>query len=430
MNKHADDERPRRRFLKRISLASLLAGSGLFGSALTGCSTTSDSARSDTTESGLPGAQGMLMGMGALRGLAAARDCRSRRVSSYDRTGRNEDSMRVPAGQSVTLANISGAGCITHIWMTTGHMESDYLRKLVLRAYWDGEEQPSIEAPLGDFFCLGHGRVEAFQSLPFNVVTGSQIKELNLAGLNCYFPMPFSEGAQITITNDGSGEVPNLYFYIDYEEYKTLAPNLLRFHAQWRRVYPTPGSVNLARPDMTRETTNGLVNLDGKNNYVILEARGRGHFVGCNLSTDNVNPIRQVDWFGEGDDMIYIDGEETPSIIGTGTEDYFSAAWGYPSGVYSGLYHGVTLARPSDPTKTYSGKWTTYRFHIEDPIAFSSSIRVTIEHGHANVHSNDYASTAYWYQTEPHAPFPPLPKVNDRLPLSDEESNRLFHRTF
>jgi hypothetical protein len=424
----------RRRFLKRVSLASLLAGLGLSGCVGTGekggQSASPPPGGAPIGGDASPRVPGLLMGAGALRGLVAARDCRRRRVSSYDRSGKNADSIRVRPGQTATLAQIAGAGCLTHLWFTTGHTEPDYLRKLVLRAYWDGETEPSIEVPLGDFFCIGHGRVQAFQSLPVNVVTGSHMQGLNLAGMNCFFPMPFGDGARLTLTNDGEQEVPNLYFYVDYEEYAAIGPETLRFHAQWRRVYPTPGSVDLSRPEMTRKTTNDLVNLDGATNYVVLEAKGRGHYVGCNLSVENVNPIRQTDWFGEGDDMIYIDGEERPSIIGTGTEDYFGAAWGFPSGVYGGPYHGVTLAQPADPSKTYSGKWAAYRFHVEDPITFHESIRVTIEHGHANVHSNDYASTAYWYQSEPHEPFPALPAVGRRLPLPEGESRKLFERTF
>jgi hypothetical protein len=414
----------RRRFLKKFSLASLLAGGGLSGCARP------EGGRDAAPAGGAATLPALTLGAGSLRGLVTPRDSRRRRASSYDRTGKNYDSVRVRPGEAATLAEITGAGCITHLWLTTGHTEAHYLRKLVLRAYWDGERRPSIEAPLGDFFCLGHGRVQSFQSLPFSVVTGSHMQTLNLAGMNCYFPMPFGDGARLTLENSGEEEVPNLYFYVDYEEYGALPADVLRFHAQWRRAYPTPGAADLSRPEMTREATNDLVNLDGAKNYLILEAHGRGHYVGCNLSVDNVNPIRRTDWFGEGDDMIYIDGEERPSIVGTGTEDYFGAAWGFPSGVYGGLYQGVTLAQSADPTKTYSGKWSAYRFHVEDPVTFRESIRVTIEHGHANVHANDYASTAYWYQTEPHTPFPPLPPAAARLPLPDEESRRLFYRTF
>ncbi|MCX6631115.1 MAG: DUF2961 domain-containing protein [Candidatus Solibacter sp.] len=170
-------------------------------------------------------------------------------------------------------------------------------------------------------------------------------------------------------------------------------------------------------------------NSDGKGNYVILEAEGRGHYAGCNLSVDHINPIKYFGWFGEGDDMIFIDGEATPSITGTGTEDYFCAAWGYPSGAYSMPYHGISLAGPTEGPDAYSGKWTMYRYRIEDPVMFQKSIRVTIEAGHANVHADDYSSVAYWYQAEPQKIFAPLPGVELRLPRTRYESLKEFWKT-
>ena len=124
--------------------------------------------------------------------------------------------------------------------------------------------------------------------------------------------------------------------------------------------------------------------------------------MGCNLSVDNLNPHHGFSWFGEGDDMIFIDGEEVPSITGTGTEDYFGYAWGYPGDLSSTPYHGVTVVGELEGKAIYSGKWTMFRFHVEDPVQFEKSVKVTIEVGHANAHANDVASTAYWYQTEPH----------------------------
>ncbi|MFN2454711.1 MAG: glycoside hydrolase family 172 protein [Pyrinomonadaceae bacterium] len=413
----------RRGFIKRFSLASLLAGSGL---------ATQSCAERETVPS-LPEAHtknNLHMGASALRGLIYPREHRSRRVSSYDRTGKNADFLELAAGATATLASIRGAGCISHIWMTIKSFEKDYLRRLILRAYWNEETTPSIEAPIGDFFGVGHARVQPFQSLPLNMVTGGDPQKKDWAAMNCFFPMPFAGGARFTLTNEGEQPVPSLYYYIDYEEYAGAIGEALQFHAQWRRQNPTRGTLNLSRPEATVDETNNAANLDGVNNYVILEATGRGHYVGCNLSIDNINPIKSFDWFGEGDDMIYIDGEQTPSLVGTGTEDYFCAAWGYPSGQYSGLYHGISLAQPLEKSPFHSGKWTTYRFHIEDPITFTKSIRVSIEHGHANIQSNDYASTAYWYQTEPHGAFPALPSVQDRLPISDDDSRRQFYKTF
>jgi hypothetical protein len=188
--------------------------------------------------------------------------------------------------------------------------------------------------------------------------------------------------------------------------------------------------MDLGAPGVNFAQVNAQANLHGGGNYLILEAEGRGHFVGSVLSVDHVNPIPGFGWFGEGDDMIFIDGEVwPPSLHGTGTEDYFCAAWGFPSGKYNGPYHGVSLAGPNVGPLAYSGQWTMYRFHIEDPICFSRSIRVTIEHGHANCQADDFASVAYWYQTEPHRPFPALLPVAQRLPLPEQESLRQFNAT-
>ena len=144
-------------------------------------------------------------------------------------------------------------------------------------------------------------------------------------------------------------------------------------HALWKRENPFPAAYDIAKPP-----AGPIVNRDGKRNYVILDARGEGHYVGCNLSVDNLNPHRGFSWFGEGDDMIFVDGEEMPSITGTGTEDYFCYAWGYPGGLSSTPYHGVTVVGALKGKEIYSGKWTMFRFHVEDPIQFDRSIRVTM----------------------------------------------------
>jgi hypothetical protein len=261
------------------------------------------------------------------------------------------------------------------------------------------------------------------------MVTGGRPLTENRAAMNCFFPMPFSRGARMTIENQGQVAVRALYFYVDYDELPSIDENLLRFHAQWRRDNPTRGGIDLTDRKQSFQTTNEVVNLDGKNNYTLLEATGRGHYAGCVLSIDHINPIPNFGWFGEGDDMIYIDGETSPSLIGTGTEDYFGAAWGYPGGFNPMPYHGISLAGTNQGYTDYRGKWSMYRFHIEDPIMFEKSIRVTIEHGHGNVQANDYSSVAYWYQSEPHGAFPPLPSVDRRMPLSDEDSARGYWKT-
>ena len=366
---------------------------------------------------------------GGLYGLSQARAGRRKRISSFDRTGGNNDRIKVNAGQTATIAEIDGAGSIRHIWMTIADNEPDYLRRLVLRMYWDGESQPSVESPIGDFFGVGHARAAHYSSMPLNMVTGGSPLNENQAAMNCFFPMPFTRHARITLTNDGEKPAHAVYSYVDYEAYDRLPENELSFHAQWLRVNPTKPSVNLSDASLDFGKTNDIANLTGSGNYLILDAVGRGHYAGCNLSIDHLNPIKNFGWFGEGDDMIYIDGETQPSLVGTGTEDYFGAAWGYPSGAYSMPYHGISLAGPTTGPEAYSGKWTMYRYHIEDPVMFQKSIRVTIEAGHANVHANDYSSTAYWYQTEPHKTFAPILPVAQRLPRSRADSLREFWKT-
>jgi len=364
-----------------------------------------------------------------LGNLMLAREGRRLRSSSWNRTGKNADRVPVKPGETATLADISGPGCIRHIWITINDREPDYLRRLVLRAWWDGESSPSIETPVGDFFGVGHARVSNYWSQPLNMVTGGGPESQNRAAMNCFFPMPFAGGARITLENQGAEPVGSLYYYVDYEAYDALPGNVLRFHAHWRRENPTKPSMDLSQGQNFR-ATNQVVNLDGKGNYVIMEATGRGHYVGCNLSIDHINPIKNFGWFGEGDDMIFIDGDEKPTLNGTGTEDYFCAAWGYPGGFNSMPYHGISLAGQTQPPGPYSGKWTMYRYHIEDPVLFAKSIKVTIEAGHGNVHADDYSSVGYWYQTEPHARFPTLLPVEKRLPIPDRESYRKYWRTY
>ncbi len=408
----SEQETPRRDFVRRAV--------GFGGLAATASVAQAQQPRSAMSPVSLPSGLGQMF---------VPRSARSRRASSWNPTGKNADRIVLAPGQTAVLADIRGAGCIRHIWVTIAHEEEDYLRKQVFRAYWDGESNPSIECPVGDFFGVGHARASNYSSMPLNMVSGGETQQQGRAAMNCFFPMPFSRGARFTIENQGGKECRAFYYYIDYEEWPAIEDDFLRFHAHWRREMPTKGTADLTDRSNTFAKTNEVVNLDGKENYVMLEATGRGHYAGCVLSIDHINPIPGFGWFGEGDDMIYIDGETSPSLIGTGTEDYFCAAWGYPGGFNPMPYHGISYATQSEGLQ-YPGKWTMYRFHIEDPIIFTKSIRVTIEHGHGNVQSNDYSSVAYWYQTEPHAAFAPLPEVSRRLPLSDAESLRKYWETF
>ena len=342
----------------------------------------------------------------SLTDLARLRDATRRRESSWDITGGNADAWMIHPGETRTLADLTGPGSVRHIWMTTMSREDAYLRKNVLRMYWDGAETPCVEAPLGDFFGVGHGMMVDYWSQPLTM------SPRDGRGFNCYFPMPFQQQGRIDITNDGDRRMV-LYFYVDYETYDESQPANALFHAQWRREDPTDGwgIKGRAHTDEERAESWRRPNLDGAGNYVILEAQGRGHYVGCNLNID-VFEKQQNDWYGEGDDMIWIDGEL--AIRGTGTEDYFNTAFS-PETTFCTPYHGLTVYQGTKEWP-WSGKNSMYRFHIEDPIHFRESIKVTIEHGHANDLSNDYSSTAYYYQTHPHASHPPLPQVSDRLP--------------
>jgi hypothetical protein len=287
--------------------------------------------------------------------------------------------------------------------------------------WWDGEKEPSVEVPMGDFFGLGHARLRAYQCYPFSVSAGKGDVGGGSA-MNCYFQMPFAKSARITVENQSSQKVPHFYYYVDYETYaQPLPEDTLRFHAQWRRENPTTPIKGYLGPKGTSYFSSECMtepNLDGKENYVILEAEGKGHYVGCNLSIDNFDtvPDGNTTWWGEGDDMIYIDGDKMPTMTGTGTEDYFCHAWGMQD--VAGLYAGVSIWHWA-PGSSWGGKFTCYRYHIEDPAIFEKSLKVSIEHGHANLQGNDYASTAYWYQTEPHKPHPALPSREARLPRPD-----------
>lgn len=369
----------------------------------------------------------MSIGYGSLANLARLRDFKSRRISSWDQRGGNMDMTLVAAGETQEFAAMSGAGCVKHIWITTMSMppEEHELCRLVLRMYWDGEESPSVEVPLGDFFGIGFGLRRNFSSLPL------QMSPEDGKSFNCWFPMPFARGARFEIENQGA-QPKIFFFYVDYEEYPTLDPALGRFHAWWNRVPVTAGTAK--DHGYTRETYGlgadrpagaglGLAgpwqqaNLTGDRNYVILSTEGTGQYVGCNLNVDVFE--RQVnDWYGEGDDMIFIDGEPwPPRLHGTGTEDYFGTAF-CPTQEFSSPYHGLTVYSGTEEWP-WGGKNSMYRFHVEDPIRFEKEIRVTIETGHDNALANDYSSTAYWYQRGRTAPLARLPPVEERLPRPD-----------
>ena len=358
-------------------------------------------------------------------------DCRTKRISSYDRSGGNHDWMDLEPGECRTFAEMKGPGVIRHIWCTNWTGTEDWeeepfaLRRLVLRMYWDGEETPSVEVPLGDFFGIGFGIHKSYSSAVLSMNPD------NGRGMNCYFPMPFKKSAKLTIESSCDNHT-NFYFYIDYEEWKEEPDeDIGYFHAQWRREENTAGWAPLEPGLLDREKANVedepawvpkawlVKNTTGKDNYVILDAEGRGKYVGCNLNIDVFTP-QANEWYGEGDDMFFIDGEPwPPSLHGTGTEDYFTTAFS-PAEEYCGPYSGITVYSGDKAGFKYGGKNSMYRYHVHDPICFEKSLVFSIEHGHANKLSNDYSSTAYWYQTEPHKQFPELPPAEGRLPRKNK----------
>ena len=368
------------------------------------------------------------IGYSALKDLTRMRDAKTRRVSSWDRTGGNRDYVSIAQGEVRDLADIHGAGCITHMWVCPGWDVGDkyWLRGLLLRIFWDDEDQPSVETPLGDFFGVGHAIAKSYAGWPVNMVVGSKWVpgEGQPVAMNCYFQMPFAMRARVQLVNECTADVPLCYYHVDYELYEDLGPDVLRFHAQWRRENPTDG-INARGGDLSKLGEDdfwAMPNLSGEGNYVILEAEGRGHYVGCNLSVDNLDVGERApmiggapnEWWGDGGDMIFVDGDEwPPTLHGTGSEDYFNFAHGMRNLAYP--YSGSSLEEWRE-TFPHGRKLTAYRYHIEDPVVFHKSIRVTIEHGHANIQSNDYSSVAYWYQTEPHKPFPSILPREQRLP--------------
>jgi hypothetical protein len=341
---------------------------------------------------------------GPLEGLANLSDAVSKRASSADRSGGNADWIAVKAHSTATLAEIAGAGSIRHIWFTINSPSPFHLRELVLRMYWDGEADPSVEVPIGDFFGTGFEyedvpgghrgqKYQSWWSLPLTVQDRA---------MNCYFEMPFGNGARVTLSNDGSQDVPNLYFHIDYEEFhdRATTEGKGRFHAQWRH------ELTHAIP----QSESGGKNIDGNNNYLFMEAKGKGLYVGTILNIFG----RSTGWWGEGDDMFFVDGETSrASIHGTGLEDYFNNAW-----MFQNEFNYPFTGYSQQGNRDWTGSHTMYRFHIQDPIYFQKSLRATIEHGHANVREDEYTSIAFWYQTEPHQKLIALPRANERLPTS------------
>src|SRR5262245_31421627 len=253
----------------------------------------------------------------------------------------NDDSKRPIPGQTIVLADLQGPGVITHMWVTIADNEYGWPKLLRLRVYYDGSSVPSVDAPVGDFFGVGHGLERPVNSLMIRNSSSGRSR-------NSYWPMPFAERAKITITNEGRRRIYNLYYHVDWQKLKELPPNTGYFHARYRQALPAKAGAP----------------------YEILKTSGRGFYVGTVLNAVQVQP----GWFGEGDDLWYVDGKERPNITGTGTEDYGNDAWSFRIG--EGPYAGAPVA---DGTDT-GARMTAYRWHVSDPVPYQRSLRFVIEH--------------------------------------------------
>ncbi|TFG04527.1 MAG: DUF2961 domain-containing protein [Promethearchaeota archaeon] len=366
----------------------------------------------------------MKLGKDSINDIARLRpdSVKRRRISSHDISGGNVDWIDIKPKETVILGEFVGAGCIKHVWCTYQCFSRNSLRNAILRMYWDGEndKNPSVEVPLGDFFGMGHAKKRNYVSVPL------QMSPRKGKGFNCWWPMPFSKSFRITLENDNEKRF-RIFYYIDYEVYEDGFENedkFGRFHAVWHRENPPKVKKRDMKTGKKFSTLSPIKFMfSGKNteplkyNYKILEAKGKGHYVGCHLDIDNITFMPWFfNWPGEGDDMIFIDDdvdESTPTLHGTGTEDYVNQAYSQRES-YSAPYHGTIKAGGFN----WFGKITYYRYHVEDPIYFNKKIIVSIEHGHDNHRKDDWSSTAYWYQKEPHdsASFPQLLDRNGRKP--------------
>lgn len=292
-------------------------------------------------------------------------------------------SVQIKAGETFTLADLKGPGALQQIWMTpTGNW-----RRSILRFYWDGEKEPSVECPVGDFFACGLGHYAQINSLAVCVNPGS--------AFNCYWPMPFRKAARVTLENRDDQPMV-LYYQINYTLAK-VPRDAGHFHAQFRQESP----------------------LREKGLYTILDGvAGRGQYVGTYLTWETHNS----GWWGEGEIKFYLDGDQKfPTICGTGTEDYFCGSYNFENRAtrkyqpFSTPYSGLTQVLPPDKAYEPGQRFGLYRWHIPDPVRFQKDLRVTIQAlgwkdgGLYRQLDDRISSVAYWYQTEPHRPFPKLP---------------------
>ncbi|MFM9996908.1 MAG: glycoside hydrolase family 172 protein [Phycisphaerales bacterium] len=367
----------------------------------------------------------------SLDGLTRVRDATSARASSaHAEAWSNGDNRWIKPGEVFTMADLKGAGVIRHIWLTFPESAPSWIAKegsaapdeIVVRMYWDGHDQPAVESPLGDFFGAGFGRRAEINSTPV------QVQGAGGDSYNCFWPMPFFSGARITITNESSRPFAAFYYHVDYTREASLPDDTAYFCAQYRQEFPNESGKDYLVADIEAPAVGGPSGTKP----------GGGHYVGTVLSVRSRSP----QWFGEGDDKFFIDGDPPakPSIWGTGTEDYVLNAWGMERATFPTF--GVTWL---------NGEWlgdlgnagTMYRWHLDDPVRFTRSLRFELEHkgwmsadetttgkveGHVE-RNDDFATVAFWYQRGQPKRFTTLPPLKDRkLPSIDMvvEGKQLF----
>ncbi len=295
--------------------------------------------------------------------------------------GRKGSALRsINPGQTITLCDIKGPGVIRHMWATLP-AQPENLLGFVIRGYWDGQETPSVEVPIGNFFGCANGYVRAYQSAVHSTT--------DTAGMSIYLPMPFTKSARFTITHEGTEKFVPFYYQIDYTINETIPEDAGRLHVAWRRENPTTL---------------------GEDFTILPKRNGMGRFIGCVIGVNNVDKK----WWGEGEFKAYIDGDqEFPTICGTGTEDYIGQAWGFHENAF--LYGGVALKK--------DWLWTLYRWHLQDPIYWKKDFRVTLQQigagdegggGYYNK-QEDVNATAFWYEPIPSAPLQKLADYKERI---------------
>jgi HEAT repeat protein len=326
-------------------------------------------------------------------GIARLKKFSAARVSSDNRyVFSNDDSKHIMPGQTLVMADLAGPGAVTHIWLTVADNEFGWPRLLRLRAYYDGKKTPSVDAPLGDFFGVGHGMERDLNSI--------MVEDTSLGrARNSFWPMPYQKSCIITVTNEGNRPVRSFYYHVDFQKWPAWRNDLAYFHAYYRQERPaTPGR-----------------------NYEFLNIRGTGHYIGTVLNVIETG----VGWFGEGDDLFYVDGAKHPQIYGTGAEDYFSEGWGLRD--FTGPWSGSPISGGELPGQRLGA----YRWHVPDPIPFTKSIWAGIEHAGWTYKADGtvrsgfeeradyYSSVAFWYQKGVNEDLPEPPYGEERLPLGN-----------